>query len=861
MDGFKAPVSIEADESVIQAERVTGRAVDLRLVAPVDGVVVPLEDLPDPVFSQKMMGDGVAIDPTSQVLVAPCAGTVIQLHRAKHALTLRTESGVSILLHIGLDTVSLNGQGFRALVKEGDRVEPKQPLIEFDLDAIAQSATSLLTELVITEGAQDLSFKRIDGKVAAGAHEVLRVGAQAPASELSKPKGDVIRTEHITILNPNGFHARPAAALAHRAKQFQSHVTVHKAHLTAQATSVSDVMALDLGKGDQIWLSAQGSDAKAALAALRELIERGSGEDLSQRTAEAPVSEHRFVSQDPAIVGGVGASPGLAIGTIAIESRPVPAFDAKSSDSAGELAKLERSIAAVQTVLAADRGKFQREGAVEKAQIFAAHAEILEDTALMGDAAAKISGGASAAAAWQEVIEAKAEKLRNLSTALMRQRADDLGDVGYRVLLKILGRTPTPHIFPKGAVLVSRELTPSSVAHLDATRTGALVTELGGATSHAAIIARSMGIPYVASVGEGIKKLRANVKVIVDGDQGFVRVAPDAATSAEAEREIATRQEQRRARVADAQRPAETQDARVVEVGANIGNAREAADAVAQGADGVGLLRSEFLFINRRVAPDEAEQRGEIEKIAKALGPNRSLVVRTLDVGGDKPLSYVPMPPEENPFLGVRGIRLSFRNPELFATQIRAVLSAARFTKLHIMFPMIAKPEEFTAAREIVRKEAEKVNVEATRLRLGVMVEVPSAALMADVLAKDVDFFSLGTNDLTQYTLAMDRDHPELAAQADQLEPAVLRLIQTTVQAAHAEMKPVGVCGGIAAETLATPLLVGLDLDELSVPAPAIADVKARIRTLNHKNCRALTKEALRARSAKEVRALLKDFP
>jgi phosphoenolpyruvate-protein phosphotransferase len=837
-----------------------GRTPDLSLVAPVDGIVVPLEDLPDPVFSQKMMGDGISIDPTGQVLVAPCAGTIIQLHRAKHALTLRTDSGVSILLHIGLDTVSLNGKGFRALVKEGDRVERKQPLIEFDLDVIAQNATSALTELVVTEGADDLSFKRLEGLVTAGSHEVVRLGAAAPAEEITEAKGEVIRTEHITILNPNGFHARPAAQVAHQAKQFRARVTVHKGPLTAQATSVSDLMVLDLAKGDQIWLSAQGPDASAALAAVRGLIEQGAGEDVSQAPAEVAASERRFVSQDPTIVGGVAASPGLAIGTVTIDTLATPAFEAKSPNSAAELAKLEQSILAVKTTLAADKSKFERAGEVEKAQIFAAHAEILDDSAFEREAAAAISGGASAAAAWQTVVDAKAEKLRSLKSTLMRQRADDLKDIGRRVLFKILGRTPPVQAYSKGTILVSRELTPSSVAHLDATKIGALVTELGGATSHAAIIARSMGVPYVAGVGEGIKKLGASVKVIVDGDQGFVRVAPDAETTAVAERDIVSRRSQRQVRLAEAHRTAKTQDGRTVEVGANIGNAKEAEEAVRLGGDGVGLLRSEFLFMNRRVAPDEDEQRGELEKIARALGTSRSLVVRTLDVGGDKPLSYVPMPAEDNPFLGVRGIRLSLRNPDLFITQIRAVLSATAFTKVQIMFPMIAKLEEFKAAKDIVLREAKNLLVDPKNFKLGVMIEVPSAALMADVLAKEVDFFSLGTNDLTQYTLAMDRDHPELAAEADQLEPAVLRLIQMTVQSAHPAGKPVGICGGIAAETLATPLLVGLDLDELSVPAPAVADVKARIRELNHQKCRALAKDALRANNAKAVRALLKDF-
>ena len=264
--------------------------------------------------------------------------------------------------------------------------------------------------------------------------------------------------------------------------------------------------------------------------------------------------------------------------------------------------------------------------------------------------------------------------------------------------------------------------------------------------------------------------------------------------------------------------------------------------------------------MNRRLAPTEAEQSAEYSLIGKTLGDKRSLVVRTLDVGGDKPLSYMPVGPEENPFLGVRGLRLSLRYPEIFSTQIRSLLAAAPLTKLCVMFPMVAQLEEFRAAKAAVTAEMHKLGIAPGRVSLGVMIEVPSAALMADAFAQDADFFSIGTNDLTQYTLAMDRGHADLAAKADALDPAVLRLIRMTVQAAHAKKKWVGICGGLAAELVALPLLIGLDVDELSVPAPSIPELKAAVRQLAHQRCRALAERAVGLGSAGAVRKLLEEF-
>jgi phosphoenolpyruvate-protein phosphotransferase len=606
-----------------------------------------------------------------------------------------------------------------------------------------------------------------------------------------------------------------------------------------------------------VWLSARGTEASQALSALKSFFRAGLGEGPSNAAAPAARAT-RFVSDDDKVIGGVPASPGLAVGRVAVASHDLPNFDRRSSNPSAAKQQLRDSIDAARKDLVQAQSEFQHKGQTEMAEIFAAHAELIGDAALCTDADCEIDQGASAAAAWQAAIAARVDKLEALNNPLMRLRTVDLKDVGVRVLRKILGIPDKPPRYSKETVLVAHDLAPSEVARLDAATVGALVTSLGGPTSHAAIIARSIGVPYVTGVGEAATSLRAGVRVIVDGDEGWVNVDPDDRSLQSALRRI----EQRRVRDQDeldaAHAHAVTVDGREIEVAANIGSASDAERAVQQGCDAVGLLRSEFLFLERRQAPTEGEQRDQYVRIARALGKERSLVVRTLDVGGDKPLSYMPLAAEENPFLGVRGIRLSFEYPDQFSMQLRAILGAAAHTKLRVMFPMVARLDEFLRARDALLEQADALP--GTTLEIGVMVEVPSAALMADELAREADFFSIGTNDLTQYTLAMDRGHPKLAAQADAMDPAVLRLIRITADAAHDHGRWVGVCGGLAAEAVALPLLIGLGIDELSVPAPAIPRVKAQIRQLNHLQCQALAKEALRLPSAEQIRRLYENF-
>ncbi|MGB5734795.1 MAG: phosphoenolpyruvate--protein phosphotransferase, partial [Thiohalocapsa sp.] len=470
-----------------------------------------------------------------------------------------------------------------------------------------------------------------------------------------------------------------------------------------------------------------------------------------------------------------------------------------------------------------------------------------------------IAKGKSAAFAWQRAYTTHADRLSKLKNAIMAGRAADLRDVGRRVLGILTGHASEEPEIPAGSILIAEELSPSDTAKLDPTQVLGFATVGGGATSHVAILARSLDIPAVAGIEPRALDLANGTQVILDGGKGQVRIDPD---PAEVDRILTLKHklaEKKQADLSAAHEPATTTDGHRVEVVANIGGLDDAKQSVTLGGEGVGLLRSEFLYLERQTAPSEDEQAQIYADIATALD-GRPMIIRTLDVGGDKPLPYLPMPREENPFLGIRGVRIGLEKPELLRTQVRAILRAAKGHKLRMMFPMIATIDEIRSVKGLVDEERAKI-ADADQaehgVELGIMVEVPSAAVMARQFAKEVDFFSIGTNDLTQYTLAMDRGHPKLGAKADAMNPAVLRLIKQTVDGADAEGKWVGVCGGIASDPQAVAILVGIGVDELSVSVPAIPAVKAEVRTRSLADCQALAEQALACDTAAEVRALV----
>ncbi|HCK4559501.1 TPA: phosphoenolpyruvate--protein phosphotransferase, partial [Pseudomonas aeruginosa] len=498
-------------------------------------------------------------------------------------------------------------------------------------------------------------------------------------------------------------------------------------------------------------------------------------------------------------------------------------------------------------------------GDENEAAIFSAHLALLEDPGLLDAADMLIDQGVGAAHAWHRAIQAQCEILQALGNLLLAERANDLRDLEKRVLRVLLGDT-APLRVPAGAIVAAREITPSDLAPLvDAGAAGLCMAE-GGATSHVAILARSKGLPCLVALGAGLLELEEGRQVVLDAGQGRLELSPDARRLEQVALQVAQREEQHRRQQADAQREALTRDGRRIEIGANVASPREAAEAFANGADGVGLLRTEFLFLERRAAPDEEEQRNAYQEVLDAMG-QRKVIIRTIDVGGDKHLDYLPLPVEENPALGLRGIRLGQARPELLDQQLRALLRVEPLERCRILLPMVSEVDELRAIRRRLGELATQLGIERLP-ELGVMIEVPSAALLADQLAEHADFLSIGTNDLSQYALAMDRCHAGLADRIDALHPALLRLIAQTCAGAARHGRWVGVCGALASDPLATPVLVGLGVEELSVGPNLVGEIKTRVRQLDAAECRRHAQALLDLGSARAVRdACLQHWP
>ncbi|AST33298.2 phosphoenolpyruvate--protein phosphotransferase [Ralstonia solanacearum] len=707
---------------------------------------------------------------------------------------------------------------------------------------------------------QLFSTQRAEDIVAA-----LSQDAAAPAA--GAPGGDLAEQLTLTLDYPSGLHARPAAQWVETARRFAARVQVRHGAETADAKNLVALLQLGLAAGAALTLSAEGPDARAALEALQHTIRNLTAQERAQATRDTQAARTRQVARgwqpaaDLPAIGGIGASPGLAIGTVhvmqpgisAVPDHPVPLA------AGGDL--LDRALAGTRAELAAlARDTAARLGDAE-AGIFKAQAELLGDTDLMTLTCQTMVEGHGVAWSWHHAVERLAERLAALGNPLLAARAADLRDVGRRVLghldPALRGAAQT---LPDGpCILVAQDLSPSDTAALDTRRIAGIVTAQGGPTSHTAILTRTLGIPAVVAAGPAVLDVASGTQAIVDGVGGQLYLDPDAASIAGANDWL--REEAARAQREQAERglPARTRDGHTVEIAANVNQPAQAVEAVTLGAEGVGLMRTEFLFLERDHAPDEAEQYDVYAAMLDALG-GRPLIVRTLDIGGDKQVPHLDLPKEENPFLGVRGARLLLRRPDLMEPQLRALYRAAGSGRpLSIMFPMITSLDEVIA----LRAACERIRAElgAPAVPLGIMVEVPSAALQADRLAEHVDFFSIGTNDLTQYTLAIDRQHPDLAAEADSLHPAVLRLIQLTVQGAARHGRWVGVCGGLAGDPFGALLLTGLGVHELSMSPRDIPAVKARLRDAHVRQLTELAGQALACASAEDVRALEATLP
>ncbi len=834
----------------IRVTRIDCRAMrELKLIAPLAGWSTPLAEVPDAAFAGRLLGDGLAIDPTSSTLHAPCDGEVAAIPSSGHAVTIRAAGGAEILLHVGIDTVKLGGRGFTPRVQAGARVKAGDPLLDFDLDALARAAPSLLTPVVLLDGTGFTIVRRSVGcalKVGDPLFELEGAGA-APVAQANPARGTLER--RLVIELEYGIHARPAAMLANAIKGAAADVELSINGRTANVRSAVALMALGVRKGDAVTFAASGAQAHAALDALESVLASIHESPGTAHSVSTIAPSPQAAAQD-GVIRGIVASRGFAVGRATHLVHPEPSVDEEGRGVATE----KEALATARETVKERIGRVAASAHASTRDVLTAHLAFLDDETLIAGAEASITSGKSAGFAWRLAVNESVAVLRGVGDTRLHERIDDLNDLAAQVLMALAG-TSTAISLPDEAIVLADELLPSQFVGLPIGRVAGICVGGGGPTSHVAILAAAAGVPMIVAAGPAIRAVTEGTEVVLDAEEGRLLSTPTAAQKDAARLALSENRSRLTAALAEAATDCRMADGERIEILANIGSAADARTAMAQGAEGCGLLRTEFLFLERQSAPEEDYQHKQYQEIADIFS-GKSLVIRTLDAGGDKPIGYLPMPPEENPALGLRGIRTSLWRPDLLRTQLRALLRVMPRGQCRVLLPMITEAGEIREVRKILAEERGELGLAQT-LALGIMIETPAAALTSATLSAEADFLSIGTNDLTQYALAMDRGHPQLAVHLDALHPAVLRLIAATVDGARKHSRRVSVCGGVASDLAAAPVLIGLGVVGLSAVPSKIAELKASIRPLTLAGCRALAGQALELDSAAAVRALV----
>jgi multiphosphoryl transfer protein len=811
-------------------------------------------------LAREMGGEEVAIEAAGGMADPPGAmGTDAEL--VMGAID-RAASGDGVLVLMDLGSALMSAEMAVEMGGGDERVVlAAAPLVEGAVAAAAAARGGLGLDEVAGEARGALRAKAEQlgegGEPAAGA-----VDAGTVAGE-----GDELR---VVVGNRLGLHARPAARFVGAAASADATVEVSNATTgrgPVSARSLTALATLGVRQGHEIVVRASGPEAKRALAAIQALADDNFGDEDGPAAAgspDAPPAPVRAAAAQPAAgeaLRGLPVAPGVAIGPAQRLRAPEPAVsDDPAGDPADERAALNAARDAARADIRAARAAVAGAAGESEAAIFDAHLLLVDDEALLAPAHRAIDeGGRNAAQAWRAAVEEAAGAYRAAADEYLRERAADVLDVGRRVLGHLAGTGAAAPTLAEAGVLVAEDLTPGQTAALDRGLVRGIATARGSATSHAAILARAFGIPAVVGLGPALLEAADGTALVLDGDAGTVTVDPDRDALAAAERRAEEERHAAAERRERAAAPAHTADGRRIEVAANLGAVAEAAGAVAEGAEGVGLLRTEFLFLGREDAPGEDEQHAALAAVAEALA-GRPLVIRTLDVGADKPLPFLAQDPEANPFLGRRGIRLALAEPAVFRAQLRAILRvAAEHENVKVMFPMVAALDELRAAKAMLDAERAALGLDPP-LEVGIMVEVPAVAVAAERFAREADFFSIGTNDLAQYALAAERGNEHVAALATGPVPALLALIDAVVRGAEAHGRWVGVCGELAGDPLAAALLVGLGVTELSMAPPRIPAVKEALRGLDAGAATAAARDAIGADDADGARALAADL-
>ena len=670
---------------------------------------------------------------------------------------------------------------------------------------------------------------------------------------------------HLIIKNRLGIHARPAAKFVAAANRFKSNITVRNLSRNTpvvSARSINSLFTLGTRQGHEIVVSAAGPDADEALLALRELVDRNFDEAEDQAINPA-VKE---ISGTPVVKDkytGIPVAPGIAIGPL-VQYRPtLPEIPVrKNTNPEVECKRLEDAVSVTRYDIRAIRDKARARAGDYEAAIFDAHLICLEDPALLESARRKIfERKMIAEASWLSAMDEMIASYQALDDLYLRSRSADLVDLKTQVLRKLTGVPLPPLELIEPAVLIAADLKPSDITRLDSDKLLGIITALGNAGSHSAILARSLGIPVVFGLGTEILSLAEGTTIVVNGIEGWVVASPPDITPYKKQHNSWIRS--KKAEQKASRQSAVTADGKHIRVMANAGSVTEARRAKDFGAEGIGLLRTEFLFLERSTAPGEEEQFAVYNSMAESMG-DYPVTIRTLDAGGDKPLPFLNQQDEANPFLGERGIRLYLNHADIFKTQLRAILRASEAHRLKIILPMVTSMNEVRCARSLLeeaKQELTKAQIPfKENIEVGIMIETPSAVVIADRLAKEADFFSIGTNDLSQYIMAADRANARVASLSDPFHPAVLSMIQQAIKSGHEADITVGVCGEMAGEPLAAPLLLGLGVDELSMNFYAIASVKKMISRIKMSDAEKLASGALKFDSAEEVKHYVADI-
>lgn len=829
------------------------------IYSPLLGSMLNIEKVPDLVFAEKMVGDGIAIEPFDNQIYAPISGVVKQIHKSKHAITISNEDGINVLTHIGLDSVNLNGNGFKLDISVGDKVICRQKIGEIDLDYISQHAKSLISPVIFIDLDPNVAnFKVIWQEEAVLDQPVMQVTLVKKNTKkipsLDTAYANLIKSAPIRITSASGIHARPAAMLCDKVKEIaDGQVYMEKGERVENLKSIVAILGLSVECNDVVHIYAESQVVVDQVS--RVLLELDQNDITELSDIEDANMLHRMKSIDGKYYGII-ASTGIAYGKLVKKHTLNFQLSETATDSLKEKENFFIALSKVKETirLSLDTGRLLP---LAHQEILKAHLSLLDDPQIIEETLACIEKQKTAAFALFKVIEKHCTVLANSGNTLLNERQADLKDIRNKILNALgVDVSNEANEINEPSILIADEFIPADIMNIQSNIVG-LVSATGGITSHVAILAKSYGIPLLVGVDAKLLSLDDNTlgKTILNAKEGYLNVWPTPNELEEVKNDLLLIRQQKSHNLSTSHKPAITQDGVVIDCLGNIDSVESVHNLAVNGGEGVGLFRSEFIFLGRERLPMVDEQLAVYRQILNQLKDNEPFVVRTLDIGGDKKIDYLEQAPEINPMLGVRGIRLCLQHKLLLVDQLEAILRLGK-ANVKIMLPMVSDINEYREVKQIVWQIKRKLNI-TTHIELGIMVEVPSVALLSGVFAKEVDFFSIGTNDLTQYILAIDREHTSMANKVDHLHPAVIHALELIVSGARLHNKPVSVCGLMATEKIALPVLIGLGITSLSMSIDSIPENKAFIRNLNYEHCRQVAAKCLTFATSEEVRKYL----